>query len=101
VIALLLIAFLVVCLTIVPAFGQGTGRKAINKPNPSYPELARRMGIKGRVMLKITVGADGRAKQVTPQGGHPLLVQASTEAVQKWVWEKGPEETKSVEFNFQ
>lgn len=85
----------------VSSFGQGAGRKAISKPSPTYPDLARKMNIKGRVTLKIVIGGDGRVKQVTPQGGHPLLVQACTEAVQKWTWEKGSEETRSVEFNFE
>jgi periplasmic protein TonB len=54
-----------------------------------YPELARRQGIEGTVLLKMRITAQGRVEdvQVERSAGHPDLDQAATEAVRRWRFE--------------
>ena len=56
---------------------------------PHYPELARRRGIEGTVLLKVRVTEQGRVEtvQVERSAGHPTLDQSAAEAVQRWRFE--------------
>jgi TonB family protein len=66
-----------------------------------YPELAKRMNITGVVKVLVTVAPNGSIKEARLVGGHPLLANAALEAVKKWRFETGPEEsTGIVEFRF-
>jgi TonB family protein len=77
------------------------GRKAKTKSAPVYPELARRMGVTGRVKLEIVITPDGRVKSTRVIGGHPILVQACQDAIKDWKYASAPEETTQVvEFEF-
>ncbi|HYU48124.1 MAG TPA: energy transducer TonB [Terriglobales bacterium] len=76
-------------------------RKLKNKVAPMYPDLARRMNITGVVKVKITVSSNGLVKDVKLVGGHPVLANAALDAVKKWRYEAGKEETTGVvEFHF-
>jgi len=76
-------------------------RKVKSQVNPTYPELARRMNVRGKVRLEVTVEPNGSVKSVHVLGGHPLLVGAAEEAVKQWKFEAGPKETTNlVIFNF-
>ena len=77
-----------------------SARKLKNKVAPSYPELAKKLGIVGLVRLEVLVSADGKVKSVTVKGGHPVLADAAEKAVAKWRYVPGPEEAISVEVNF-
>jgi TonB family protein len=54
------------------------------KVMPEYPELAKRVNIKGAVRLELLVKPDGHVNKVSVLGGNPVLVQAAVEAVKKW-----------------
>ena len=71
-------------------------RKAKSKVAPAYPELARRMNISGVVKVVITVAANGSVKDAKLIGGHPVLANAALEAVRKWRFEAGPQETTGI-----
>jgi TonB family protein len=76
-------------------------RKVKSKVAPAYPELARRMNVSGRVKIEVIITPDGRVKGTRALGGHPLLVQASLDAVKEWKFAAAPEETTQiVEFEF-
>ena len=76
-------------------------RKIKTKVAPSYPELARRMNVTGRVKIEVIITSDGRVKSTRALGGHPLLVQACLDAVKEWKFVAAPEETTQViEFEF-
>jgi TonB family protein len=76
-------------------------RKVKSRVNPQYSDLARRMGLSGKVKIEIVVAPDGHVKSTRALGGHPLLVQACVDAVKDWKYEPGPEETTQiVEFEF-
>jgi TonB family protein len=76
-------------------------RKLKTKIAPNYPELARRMSLRGVVRVQITVAPDGTVKNATLVGGHPVLANAALDAVKKWRYEARKEETAGiVEFRF-
>ena len=71
-------------------------RQLKNKVTPSYPELARRVNIKGAVRLELVVAPDGHVKQVTVLGGNPVLVQSAESAVRRWRYSAANEESTVV-----
>jgi TonB family protein len=76
-------------------------RKVKTRVAPTYPELAKRMNVTGRVKIEVIITPDGRVKSTRALGGHPLLVQACVEAVKEWKFVAAPEETTQViEFEF-
>jgi TonB family protein len=76
-------------------------RKVKTRVAPTYPELARRMNVTGRVKIEVIITPDGRVKSTRALGGHPLLVQACIDAVKEWKFVAAPEETTQVvEFEF-
>jgi TonB family protein len=76
-------------------------RKVKTKVAPTYPELARRMNVTGKVKIEVIITPDGRVKSTRALGGHPLLVQVCLDAVKEWKFAAAPEETMQVvEFEF-
>jgi protein TonB len=60
--------------------------EGIRNPEPRYPEVARRRGWQGQVLLRVEVRADGRVGEVivSKSSGHGILDQAAAGAVQRW-----------------
>ena len=76
-------------------------RKIVSRVVPIYPELARKMKLEGTVRLQATVAPNGTVKFVETVGGSPLLVKAAENAIYKWRWIPGKEESKElVEMRF-
>lgn len=76
-------------------------RKTKTKVNPTYPDLARRMNISGKVKIEVVIAPDGRVKTARAVGGHPVLIQPCLDAVKDWRFESAPEETTQlIEFTF-
>ena len=82
------------------SFGQqdesGVPRKLVNRVAPVYPDLARRTNLSGAVKLVLVVAPDGTVKSAEVIGGNPVLVKASVDAVRRWRYESGPEQTREV-----
>ncbi len=99
---LVLIALLIGLSAPVAVHGQGEiTRKVKTKVAPTYPEIARRMNISGVVKLVVVVAPNGNVTSSKVLGGHPLLINAAEDAIKKWKFEAGPEEsTGVVEFTF-
>jgi periplasmic protein TonB len=64
--------------------GQVEAAKAISKPTPEYPPLAKMARIQGMVRLEAVISRDGTIQDLKVLNGHPLLVKAAMEAVQRW-----------------
>ena len=58
--------------------------KAVSKPAPAYPAIAKAARASGTVTVQITVDESGRVVSATPVSGHPLLQQAAAGAVRNW-----------------
>ena len=101
---LVVIALSSVLGTYAPAQRSGSEegkRKVKTKVAPTYPDLARRMNVTGRVKIEVIITPDGRVKSTRAMGGHPLLVHACLDAVKEWKFVAAPEETTQViEFEF-
>ncbi len=76
-------------------------RKVRVNVSPEYPEVARRMAIKGTVQLKVKVAGDGSVKGVDVVGGNPVLVQALVSAVKRWRYESGRDTVEFVKYTFE
>ena len=76
-------------------------RKIKTRVAPIYPQLARQMNISGVVKVQVTVAPNGSVKTTKLVGGHPLLANAALDAIKKWRFDTGPDETTGiVEFKF-
>jgi len=75
-------------------------RKVVQKIEPRYPELARRMNLGGTVKVTAIVASDGNVKKVEPVGGSPLLVEAAEQAVSQWRFAPGGESKETIELKF-
>ena len=104
-------ALLLVFLTIISLAGalgpvaglaqEGFDRKVKSKVPPSYPEIARKIGLAGTVKLQVVVAPNGSVKETKVIGGHPILVTAAVDAVKKWRFDTASgESTGTVEFRF-
>lgn len=62
------------------------GAAYLHNPAPDYPQMARRLGQQGRVLLKVLVAENGTAETVVlaTSSGFEKLDQAAIEAVKKW-----------------
>jgi TonB family protein len=57
--------------------------KAISKPAPPYPAIAKAARAQGTVTVQITVDEDGDVTAATAVSGHPLLQQAAVQAARQ------------------
>lgn len=89
-------------LGVLPTNAQGAlDRKVKSKVSPVYPEIARKMSLAGVVKLEVTVAPNGTVKDTKVIGGNPILVNAAQDAVKKWRFEPGNDESVGVvEFRF-
>ncbi|RZI45813.1 energy transducer TonB [Candidatus Finniella inopinata] len=58
-----------------------------NNPVPTYPEEARRQGLKGEMIVTLTINAAGLVVKIDVKQGNdiaPILKEAVFEAVKKW-----------------
>ncbi len=51
-----------------------------------YPEIARRNGVKGIVIIEAIIGVDGRVDNARVLKSVPLLDAAALEAVRAWTY---------------
>ena len=80
---------------------QESTRKLKSSVSPEYPELARRLNLKGIARVTVTVAPDGRVISAKELGGNPVLVDALIRAVKKWKYEPAAKETVlEVKFEF-
>ena len=60
----------------------------LNNPPPAYPKAAQRLGMQGRVLLRVHVLANGQvaAVEVRQSSGKTLLDEAAMAAVRSWTF---------------
>jgi TonB family protein len=82
---------------------RGAEERAVkSRVAPVYPEIAKRMRIGGVVRLEVTVDAEGKVTDVKPVSGNQMLSTAAEEAVRKWRFVPGSEQsTVNVTLNFE
>jgi|GEM_PF-487289 len=75
--------------------GDESRRLRVSAP-PEYPEVARKMSIKGTVQVEASVRRDGSVRHVRVIGGHPMLADALVKAVMGWQYEPSTRESLIV-----
>ncbi len=84
-----------------PFYAVEVKPQVLHQVKPRYPELARRMGLEGKVVVKALVGEDGRviaAEVVTgqPRGVEEILGPAAVEAVLQFRFSPGMQRDRPV-----
>jgi TonB family protein len=83
------------------AVAAPTHRVIVSRISPAYPELARRMHVTGKVVLLVTIDADGKVSATKVESGHALLAPAAQDAVSHWRFAPNTEASESeIEINF-
>jgi len=79
---------------------QESRRVKISVP-PEYPELARRLNLRGTARVQIRISPNGTVTDAKEVGGNPVLLDALVRAVKKWKYEPADKEsTVEVKFDF-
>jgi TonB family protein len=63
-----------------PITGGVLNGKAVSKPAPAYPPVARAARASGTVVVRIVVDEEGKVTEAEAVSGHPLLRQAAVQA---------------------
>jgi len=66
-----------------PISGGVLNGKAISKPTPAYPPIAKAARASGTVTVQVTVDEEGRVISARAVGGHPLLQQSAVAAARQ------------------
>jgi protein TonB len=66
-----------------PISGGVLNGKAISKPQPAYPAIAKAARASGTVTVQVTVDESGSVISARATGGHPLLQQAAVAAARQ------------------
>lgn len=61
--------------------------EAVVKPQPKYPQNARRFNASGPVEVRVTISVTGRVIKAIAISGHPLLREAAVQAARLWEFE--------------
>jgi TonB family protein len=87
--------------------GKGGGGGAIGlvgpsyayTPKPIYPDIARREGREGTVIVSVLVGEDGRSKsfELKRSSGSEALDKAATDSLRRWRFHAARDGNKSIE----
>lgn len=70
--------------------------KAIRKPQPSYPGMAKAAGVEGAVAVEVTVDESGTVYSARAISGHPLLRDAAVTAARGWTFKPTLRQGKRV-----
>lgn len=91
---------------IVPFYALSDKPVEIKHVVPVYPELAKKAGIEGTVVVKVLVNTKGDVEKVEVLKSHPLLDEAAIEAAKQFKFKPGKQRDKfvkvwvSIPFNF-
>ncbi|RMH74646.1 MAG: energy transducer TonB [Calditrichaeota bacterium] len=91
---------------IVPFYALSEKPKQIKSVQPKYPDLARKAGIEGTVVVKVLVNTKGEVEKVEVIKSHPLLDEAAIEAAWQFKFTPGKQRDRyvkvwvSIPFNF-
>jgi TonB family protein len=90
------LSFLLLSLAGGVVLGQDLKRKVIARAAPSYPELAKRMHLSGKVRLELVIAPGGSVKSAKLVGGNPVFEKSAIDAAKQWRFETTEKETKAV-----
>ncbi len=78
-----------------------SGRQVVNRIEPVYPELAKKMNLSGSVKVRVLVTREGDIRSAEPLGGSPVFIDAVLDAIEKWKFAPAAKEnTVVLKFTF-
>jgi len=76
-------------------------RKVKTQVDASYPDIARKYNLSGKVRISVVITKEGHVKSTKVLGGNAVLANSALDAVKDWKFMPGPDETTEViEFDF-
>lgn len=88
-------ALFIVLLTSRLAFGEWEPRESIGL---AYPPPARMARISGIVIVRATIGEDGKVRNIETLSGHPLLARAAEANAGRWKFRRADREDTEPNF---
>lgn len=79
-----------------PAQEQELARKVVAKTAPSYPDMARKMHLGGKVKLEVLVTASGSVASAKLIGGSPVFEKSAVDAVKQWRFQPADKDTRGI-----
>ncbi len=70
--------------------------EVIKKIEPAYPELARKAGIEGMVVVKVLIDTKGKVEKVEIVKSHPMLDDAAIAAAKQFLFKPGKQRDRFV-----
>lgn len=70
--------------------------EVIHKVEPAYPDLARKAGIEGMVVVKVLIGTKGDVEKVEVVKSHPMLDDAAMAAAKQFKFKPGKQRDRFV-----
>lgn len=71
-------------------------RKVVARTAPSYPELAKKMHLTGKVKVEVTVNPAGSVTSAKLVGGNPVFESSAVDTVKQWKFEASTAVTKEL-----
>lgn len=73
----------------------------IKQVKPKYPEIAKSLGVTGRITVKVVVGIDGKVKSatITSTFGNPACEDAALAAAKQWEFKPATKDGEPFEQN--
>jgi TonB family protein len=71
-------------------------KNATSKVAPTYPPMARQLGMQGDVEVEARITEDGTVESVKPLTGNPVLLNAAVAAMKQWKFTPFTNEGKAV-----
>lgn len=81
---------------IIPFFALSKKPKIVKRVIPKYPELARKAGLEGQVVVRVLIGTDGRVQKAEIVKSIPMLDEAALEAAKQYVFTPAEQRDKRV-----
>jgi TonB family protein len=75
---------------------QEVSRKVLARTAPTYPELARRSHLAGKVKVEVVITPAGSISSAKLIGGSPIFEQSAVEAVKQWKFAPAESETRGI-----
>ncbi|UCF62993.1 MAG: energy transducer TonB [bacterium] len=70
--------------------------EVVHRVEPAYPDLARKAGIEGMVVVKVLIGTKGDVEKVEVVKSHPMLDDAAMDAARQFKFKPGKQRDRFV-----
>ena len=75
---------------------QEVTRKVMARTAPTYPEMAKKMHLSGKVRVEVVVAPNGSVTSAKLIGGSPVFEKSAVDAVKQWRFEPADHENKGI-----